>query len=193
MSGDHHPVLAGMWGPLGRGELLGEGGNRRVCRQVGVGQKKGPGYCVLCLPSLDPQEELLSPLCTWPFHSVCVAEQEVVCLKEERVNAGSCQSRRGPYTSLASSRSFTEAMVNVLVFLWRMSCLLALLGRKCTGFQCPETEESNIDNDHVGSCGPHSWNTRRSRFKGRFDRECVDQPVLARGSSKAQALGVLAV
>lgn len=36
-------------------------------------------------------------------------------------------SRRGPYTSLASlSRSFTEAMVNVLVFLWRMSCLLAL-------------------------------------------------------------------
>lgn len=125
--------------------------------------------------------------------SVCVAEQEVVCLKEERVNAGSCQSRRGPYTSLASSRSFTEAMVNVLVFLWRMSCLLAILGRKCTGFQRPETEESNIDNDHAGSCGPHSWNTRRSRFKGRFDRECVDQPVLAHGSSKAQALGVLAV
>ena len=87
--------------------------------------------------------------------------------------------------SLASSRSFTEAVVNVLVFLWRMSCLLALLGRKCTGFQCPETEESNINNDHAGSCGTHSRNTRCTRFKGRFDRDCVDQPVLAHGSSRA--------
>lgn len=148
-----------MGGPSRGGKLLGEGRNRGVCRQVGVEWKGGPGCCVLCLPSLDPQEELRSPLCTWPFHSVCVAEQEVFCLKE-RVNAGSCQSRRGPYTSLAFSGSFTEAMVNVLAFLWRMNCLLAFLGRKCTGVQCPETEESNTENDQAGSCGPHSRNTR---------------------------------
>lgn len=80
--GDHHPVLGCMWGPLGRGSYW--GGEQGSVQAGGGRTERGPGCCVLCLPSLDPCGRAPeSTLLALPL-SVCVAEQEVVCLKGRR-------------------------------------------------------------------------------------------------------------